>query len=96
MLRLIILLLLTCLPSLTARDFAVADTADYKQFVAAGWELSGPRFSPDSSQVLFDKPGNIDFDAAERLTLDSLGVQLIPEDAVRGWLQSNDWNGEGE
>ena len=79
-----------------ARDIALADSADYHHLAALGWTVSSPRFSPDSSQVIFDKPGNVDFSTDEKALLDSLGVQRIPESSIREWLDQNAWNGEGE
>ena len=83
-------MLVLALP-VSARDFVVSTPDVYQALIGAGWELSEPRYSPDSTEVLFDKPGNVDFSAAEKTALDSAGVTRIPESVILWWMEENGW-----
>ncbi len=79
-----------------ARGFAVMTPENYAACAAQGWTLSPPVWKPDSTAVLCDKPGNVDFTSAERLTLDSLDAVIIGADTVAAWMQMDGWIQEVE
>jgi hypothetical protein len=79
-----------------ARDFAVVQPDVYTQLAHAGWDISQPLWKPDSTQVIFDRPGNVDFTLEETAALDSLGAVRVPDSQVRDWLRNNGWILEGE
>ena len=80
----------------TDRYFALTSPETYQSLCVVGWSVSQPRYSPDSTQVLFDKPGNVDFTDTESAILDSLGAIMIPESQIQAWLNENGWtSGEG-
>lgn len=84
--------LLLSISSLTGRDFAVTPFAAYDSLVQAGWELSTPLYSPDSSLVMFDIPGNIDFTPVQKESIAGIpGAMLISSSMVYSWQLANEW-----
>ena len=74
------------------RMIAVSTPAVHGEFVLRGWAVSSPVWKPDSSRIIFDKPGNVDFSEVEKEFLSgSPDTQLILERDVRQWMLTNGW-----
>lgn len=93
-----LLLILLTVGSASAIDwdyeYVVAPPAVHSALLTQGWDISPfPRWSPDSTRVLFDRNGNIPFRSGQLDTLRSyLDVEIVPSDSIAEWSEEQGWN----
>lgn len=76
--------------------FAITTPAVYDSLLAAGWDIIGnPRYSDDSTQVLFDKQRNVDFTPEELAVLADLDVLVLAQDGVNEYVADNGFTVQG-
>lgn len=90
-LKLFIVLMLTLISVANGREIAIVSPQEYTYISAVGWNVTSPTFSPDSTLIMFDMQGNVNFPVDLLNSLDSMQAELISERNMKNWLVNNNW-----